>query len=79
MNVMCLCNLTLLKAVLFIITSPGKRNLHFTTTETKTGKKALTHKGCTLWNKLSEGLKTIKSVVVFKHRIRDYHISNYIV
>ena len=40
----------------------GKRNLYFTTTET--GKKALTHKGCILWNKLPEGLKTIKSVAV---------------
>ena len=57
----------------------GKRNLYFTTTETETGKKALTHKGCILWNKLPEGLKTIKSVAVFKHRIRDYLISNYIV
>ena len=39
----------------------GKRNLYFTTTETETGKKALAHKGCILWNKLPEGLKTIKS------------------
>jgi len=40
----------------------GKRNLYFTTTET--GKKALTRTGCILWNKLPEGLKTIKSVAL---------------
>jgi len=56
----------------------GKKSL-FPTNETETGKKALTHKGWILWNELPEGLKTIKSVVVFKHRIRDYLISNYIV
>jgi len=47
----------------------GKRNLYFTTTETTTGKKALTHKGCILWNKFPESLKTIKSVAVFKHTL----------
>ena len=55
----------------------GKSNLHLTAVQSEIGKRALTYKGSTLWNKLPDKLKSMQSISKFKSSLRSHLISEY--
>ena len=51
-----------------------KCDLHRTGTLLTVGKKSITSKGCILWNKLPDNIKTIKSNKTFKRRLKRHYL-----
>jgi len=52
----------------------NKNNLHFSSVNLYYGSKALSFKGCNLWNQLPEDIKNIKNTTRFKRKLRElYH------
>ena len=52
----------------------NKSDLHIESIQTAIGKRSVTIKGCSLWNKLPLDLKETKSVKHFKVELKDYYL-----
>jgi len=49
----------------------NKNNLHLSSVNLYYGSKAISFKGCNLWNQLPEDIKNIKNTTRFKRKLRE--------
>ena len=50
----------------------NKNDLHLSTVKSCRGSKAINIKGCMLWNRLPDGLKTVENIRTFKVKLKEY-------
>jgi len=51
-----------------------KCDLHLASMYSAVGKKTITNKGCNLWNKLPENIKTVGSYNLFRKRLKQHYL-----
>ena len=52
------------------------RCIHLTNVQSSIGKKSISNKGCSLWNKLPNEIKLIHSNKTFKIRLKGYYLES---
>jgi len=64
--------ITLLRTIKSMVITPEiKNNLHLSSVNLYYGSKAISFKGCNLWNQLPEDIKNIKNTIRFKRKLRE--------
>jgi len=48
-----------------------KNNLHLSTVNLCYGFRAITFKGCNLWNQLPEVITNVQNITIFKNKLRE--------